>query len=60
MVYSPMDGVVTERFVQAGQIISSGISNTGGGTPVMVLSDMTRLFVLASVDEADIGAESGV
>jgi len=54
-VYSPMDGVVTQRSVQIGQIISSGISNTGGGTPVMVLSDMSRLFVLASVDESDIG-----
>ena len=54
-VYAPIDGVVTERFVQSGQIISSGISNTGGGTPVLTLSDLSRLFVLASVDESDIG-----
>ncbi len=54
-VFSPIDGVVSERNVQSGQIISSGISNVGGGTLVMVLSDLTRLFVLASVDESDIG-----
>ncbi|MBW2601998.1 MAG: efflux RND transporter periplasmic adaptor subunit [Deltaproteobacteria bacterium] len=54
-VFSPIDGVVSERNVQSGQIISSGISNVGGGTRVMVLSDLTRLFVLASVDESDIG-----
>ena len=54
-VYAPIDGVVTERFVQTGQIISSGISNTGGGTPILTLSDLSRLFVLAYVDESDIG-----
>ena len=54
-VFSPIDGVVSERNVQSGQIISSGISNVGGGTLVMVLSDLTRLFILASVDESDIG-----
>ena len=54
-VFSPIDGVVSERDVQSGQIISSGINNVGGGTLVMVLSDLSRLFILASVDESDIG-----
>lgn len=54
-VVAPMDGVVTARNVQVGQIISSPISNVGGGTTVLTLSDLRRMFVLASVDEADIG-----
>jgi len=54
-VFSPIDGVVSERNVQIGQIISSGISNVGGGTVAMVISDLSRRFVLASVDESDIG-----
>lgn len=54
-VLAPMDGVVTARPVQIGQIVSSGISNVGGGTTVMTLSDLSRIFVLASVDESDIG-----
>jgi len=54
-VYSPMDGIVTARYVQSGQIIASGISNTGGGTPVMMISDLSRLFILARVDESNIG-----
>ena len=41
--------------MQKGQIISSGISNVGGGTTVLTLSDLSRIFVLASVDESDIG-----
>lgn len=54
-VLSPMDGVVSVRTVQTGMIISSGISNVGGGTTVLTLSDLSRIFVLASVDESDIG-----
>ena len=54
-IVSPIDGVITSRPVQIGQIISSGISNVGGGTSVMTISDLSRLFVLASVDESDIG-----
>jgi HlyD family secretion protein len=54
-VTAPMDGVVSARNVQIGQIISSAVSNVGGGTTVMTLSDLSRIFVLASVDETDIG-----
>jgi len=54
-VAAPIDGVVAARNVQIGQIISSGISNVGGGTTMLTLSDLSRIFVLASVDESDIG-----
>lgn len=55
-VYAPIDGVVSARNVQIGQIIASGINNVGGGTAVMTLSDLSRIFILASVDESDIGS----
>ncbi len=54
-VYAPISGVVAQRNVQIGQIISSPMSNVGGGTTLMTLSDLSRVFVLASVDESDIG-----
>ena len=54
-VFSPMDGVVAVRPVQIGQIIASAVSNVGGGTTVLTLSDLARVYVLASVDESDIG-----
>jgi HlyD family secretion protein len=50
-----MDGVVSTLNIQNGTIISSAITNTGGGTTVMTLSDLSHIFVLASVDESDIG-----
>lgn len=54
-IFSPIDGVVAARPVQIGMIISSGISNVGGGTSVMTISDLSHIYVLASVDESDIG-----
>jgi multidrug efflux pump subunit AcrA (membrane-fusion protein) len=54
-VVSPIDGVVTTRPAQIGTIVSSGITNYGGGTSIMTVCDLSRLFVLAPVDEADIG-----
>jgi HlyD family secretion protein len=54
-VVAPIDGVVTTRPAQIGTIVSSGITNVGGGTSIMTVVDLSRLWVLAPVDEADIG-----
>jgi HlyD family secretion protein len=54
-VLSPIDGVVASEEVQVGQIIASGINNVGGGTTMMTIADLTRIYVLVSVDESDIG-----
>ena len=54
-IYSPIDGTITGRFVQTGQIVSSGISNVGGGTPILQVGDLSRIFIRASVAESDIG-----
>ncbi len=54
-VFAPIDGTLVDRQVEIGQIISSAVSNVGGGSTLLVLSDLSRLFVLASVDESDIG-----
>ena len=54
-VLSPIDGVVAARVVQPGQIITSATSNVGGGTSLLTLNDLSRIFVVATVDETDIG-----
>ncbi len=53
-IYAPIDGVVSNLNVQIGQILASGITNVGGGTPALSVADISRLYVLASVDESDI------
>ncbi|MDD5758250.1 MAG: efflux RND transporter periplasmic adaptor subunit [Desulfobulbaceae bacterium] len=54
-ILSPIDGVVASKNVQIGQIIASGINNVGGGTAVLTLADLSRIYILVSVDESDIG-----
>lgn len=54
-IRSPVDGLVLEQLVEEGQIISSGISSTTGGTLIMTIGDMGALISEAEVDEVDIG-----
>ncbi len=54
-VYAPINGIVEKINVREGQIISSGITTVTGGTTLMILADVSQLFVEADVDEADIG-----
>lgn len=54
-IRSPIDGIVLEKLVEEGQIISSGISASTGGTIIMTIGDMDKLISLAEVDEVDIG-----
>ncbi len=54
-ILAPRAGVVTETLVEAGQVISSAISNVGGGTSLLKIADLSRLYVLLPVDEVDIG-----
>jgi multidrug efflux pump subunit AcrA (membrane-fusion protein) len=54
-VYAPIDGVVSSRRVEPGQIVASGVSNIGGGTTLITVADLGRIYVLAAVDESDIG-----
>ena len=55
-IFAPISGVLIEKSVEQGQIISSGISNVSGGTTLANLADMSRLFIVADIDETDIGS----
>ena len=52
-VFSPIDGLITGRYVQAGNVVASGMSMQG--TRILTVSDMTQMWVLAPVDLANIG-----
>lgn len=54
-IVAPVAGVLTEKIVEVGQVISSALSNVGGGTTLLKISDTSRLYVDASIDEVDIG-----
>ena len=50
------DGMVYKIQVRRGETIQSGMSSFAGGTPLMMLADVASMFVMAQIDEADIGA----
>jgi HlyD family secretion protein len=54
-ICAPISGVVSSRRAEIGQIVSSGINNIGGGTTLMSVADLNVIYVLAAVDESDIG-----
>lgn len=54
-IYSPIDGIIEKVNIMEGQIISSGITTVTGGTTLMIIADVSKLYVEADVDEADIG-----
>ena len=51
-IYAPIDGVVVERNVDVGQTVAASLA-----TPQLFLiaNDLSRMQILASVDESDIG-----
>ena len=57
VIKAPRAGVILQKYVEVGSIIQSGrssVAGTGSGTSIVQLGDLSRMFVLASVDESDI------
>ncbi|HVP13312.1 MAG TPA: biotin/lipoyl-binding protein [Phycisphaerae bacterium] len=55
-VASPCNGMVYTLLIRDGEMIQSGTTSFTGGTPLMMLADVSAMFVTALIDEADIGA----
>jgi len=54
-IVAPRDGVILEKFVEEGTIVTSGRSSVTEGTDIVLLGDLTEMFVEVSLDEADVG-----
>jgi len=54
-ITSPMDGLVLSRDVEVGDAVSSILVMGSQATLVMSLGDVSEVYVLGKVDEADIG-----
>jgi cobalt-zinc-cadmium efflux system membrane fusion protein len=52
VVVSPINGVVTQRSIGPGQNLAS-LSNNGGGTPAFTVSDLSRVWLVGDLREAD-------
>jgi HlyD family secretion protein len=54
-IRSPLDGMVLSRPVELGSPVSSILNLGANATLVLVLGDISRVYVKGNVDEADIG-----
>jgi len=54
-IISPMDGIVLSRDVEVGDAVSSILVLGSQATLIMTLGDMSTVYVLGKVDQADIG-----
>jgi len=52
-IYSPIDGVVLSRSIEAGQTVAASFSTP---TLFIIANDLKKMKVVAKVDEADIGS----
>jgi len=51
-IYAPSAGTILDRIVNPGQVITAGTAT--GGETLLTLADLSRLYVLVQVDEADV------
>ncbi len=54
-IVSPIDGTVLAVNAEVGELVMTGTMNNPG-TVIMEVADLTRMLVVAEVDESDIGA----
>jgi HlyD family secretion protein len=54
-VRAPITGVIIEKNVERGQVISSPTNDVGGGTGLLRMADLSLVQVRTLVDETDIG-----
>ena len=53
-LYASMAGVVTKRYIEPGEIVTSAVSSFSSGTPVFQIADLGVLLVKINVNEVDI------
>ncbi|MEZ7890194.1 MAG: HlyD family efflux transporter periplasmic adaptor subunit [Candidatus Wallbacteria bacterium] len=53
-VLAPITGIVSQKYVDEGGFITSGMSSVNSGTTILTLSDLSQVRITANVDESDI------
>jgi HlyD family secretion protein len=54
-IYAPRSGVILQKYVEEGTIITSGESLSSAGTSIVQIGDVSTLYIDVSVDESDVG-----
>jgi HlyD family secretion protein len=54
-IYAPRNGVVLAKHVEEGTVIPPGTALYSQGAAIVTLADVSKMYVMAKVDESDIG-----
>ena len=54
-ITAPREGVILQKLVEEGSMVTSGRSSVTQGTDIVLLGDLSEMFVEVSLDEADVG-----
>jgi HlyD family secretion protein len=53
-LHAAMTGVVTKRYVEKGEIVTSAIGAFNAGTPIFQISDLATMLIKININEVDI------
>jgi len=53
-ILAPMDGTVTERGIQQGEVVTPGVQATFEGKALLTISDLSTLIVKADLNQIDV------
>ena len=53
-LHATMTGVVTKRYVEQGEIVTSAIGAFNAGTPIFQISDLATMLIKININEVDI------
>lgn len=56
VITAPISGTVLSVTVEVGSMVTSAVTNVGGGSAIMTLADLADLRVIGAIDEAQIGS----
>lgn len=54
-IRSPMAGTVIKRGIEAGEMVSPGVSATAQGTSMLTVADLERLVIASNLNQIDVG-----
>ena len=54
-VVSPIEGVLIGRYIEEGEMVTSGLSSFNAGTVLFTVADLSRMIVRAAINEVDVG-----
>lgn len=54
-IRAPMSGVVTQRYIESGELVTSGVATFSSGMPLVQIADLSRMRIKLQINEVDIG-----